>query len=113
VDLPDAAITTKCGKSMIISANVGYKIVDLPKLWTTICNSNETIRNLAIGFLASECSEMTWDELQENRRELETRLTKHLHDELATCGLDINRVQLTDFVQTRMYRVFGNGTKVT
>jgi regulator of protease activity HflC (stomatin/prohibitin superfamily) len=113
VDLNAASIVTTDGVSIVVSANVSYRVTNVATLWRKIMNSNDAIRNLAIGFVASYCADSEWGYLTESREEVETGLRTYLEENLHDKGIEIIRVQLTDLAPARAYRLFNDGHKVT
>jgi regulator of protease activity HflC (stomatin/prohibitin superfamily) len=107
IDLPNASIMTTDGESIIVSANIAYIIESIEKLWTTLSNSTDTIKNVSLGFLASECAKRSWTELTQDRDALQSEFTKHLQEITSPWGLKMTRVYITDLVPVRQYRLFG------
>jgi regulator of protease activity HflC (stomatin/prohibitin superfamily) len=109
VDLPNASVTTTDGTSIIVSANIAYKIIDMKMLFETISNSGDTIKNVALGFLATECSRKTWKELTTDRPKLQDEFMQHLQETVSPWGLQMTRVYLTDLVPVKQIRLFSDG----
>src|SRR5687768_11455921 len=53
VDLATAAIETRDGKAMAISANMAYRVTSAAKVWRTVFDMDDSLTRLALGRIAS------------------------------------------------------------
>jgi regulator of protease activity HflC (stomatin/prohibitin superfamily) len=109
IDLPNALVTTIDGRSIIVSANLAYRIADIVKMWGKIVNSNETLKNIAIGFLADECANYSWNDLVHLRTSIQGALRDHLQAAVEPWGIAMEQVHLTDLAVTTPYRLYTDG----
>lgn len=108
LDLGTAAIITRDGKNIVISANLGYRVTDLALNYKTLWNSESSLAKLALGRMASHCAGMTLEELQ-NRSETEKQLLSSLNSMVCEWGLEVVRFHLTDCVSIRSLRHYIDG----
>jgi regulator of protease activity HflC (stomatin/prohibitin superfamily) len=111
VDLDNATILSSDNKPVIISGNLGYTIHDLPKLWQTLSDSSTTIKHIALGHIASVCNEKTLDDLSQNNEKLHKDTLRKLKSKMKKYGITITRIQFTDLVNAKAYRLYGNTAK--
>ena len=109
-DLKTAAITTKDGESVVVSGNVGFRCLSIRQMWETVWSADDSLRQLALGRLASECANREWSELHgEGRARLEAELRDAVNASVAQWGVEVTRVHLTDCVKSRQSRLFVDG----
>ena len=104
VDTPNQTVTTADGRVVTISAVVGYRIVDIKRVFSSIQNPRDVVNSLAMGAIsvyvtshsAVECSVP----------EIEADLTGRLHAE--DWGLGFGLVKITDFAFVKTYRFITN-----
>src|SRR5688500_17486861 len=66
VDLATAAITTTDGVPDAVSANVMYHMTSIRLMWLNIWNTEHTLKNVALGVIATTCATETWESLRTN-----------------------------------------------
>lgn len=108
IDLRVGTITTRDGVCAAISANITYRIRSVRMLWQNVYHIDTSLRDLALGFLAEQCSECSWRELHEGRAELQDHLATHMSEAVRHWGVEVVRVYITDLAKARPYRLFGN-----
>jgi regulator of protease activity HflC (stomatin/prohibitin superfamily) len=108
VDLDIQAITTKDGKSVVISANVAFRITDAVAHWTSVQDFAENFPRMACRHVSAKAREWTWDELLAHQKDLEKSLRETLNTRMARLGwgAEIDDVGLTDLVLARQWRMF-------
>lgn len=104
VDTPNQTITTADGRVVTISAVVGYKIVDICKMFSSIQNPREVVNSLALGAIAEYITsrgsaECTIPGIEED-------LIKRLHAK--DWGLEFGLVKITDYAFVKTYRFITN-----
>jgi regulator of protease activity HflC (stomatin/prohibitin superfamily) len=112
IDLPTAAVTTSCGKSVAASANLAYRTCSPKKLWSKVSNIERSVTNLTLGFLAGELTKRSWEDLTQRRDDVQSELAAHMSKQLEPWGVEVTRVYLTDLVEARHYRLFGDAAAV-
>ena len=108
IDLRVGTITTTDGHSAAISANITYRVRSVRAMWQNVHQVEDSLRDLALGFLAEECSGCTWEALRDGRSGLHARLAEHMTDGVSSWGVEVVRVHLTDLVRAKPYRFFGS-----
>ncbi len=108
VDLDIQAITTKDGKSVVISANVTFRITDAVAHWTSVQDFEENLPRMASRHVMAKAREWTWEELLAHQKDLERSLKETLNTRIARLGwgAEVDDVGLTDLVLARQWRMF-------
>lgn len=105
VDTLVQTFTTKDGKSVSLSANVGYTIYNAAKWYTEVYNFDSTAERAIRGHLFIMLHALDYDEIRESLPALSELLRDAIHDEATEWGVRIKKVRLTDFVSAPTYRV--------
>jgi regulator of protease activity HflC (stomatin/prohibitin superfamily) len=108
IDLPTAAVTTSDGKSIAVSANIAYRVLNLKTLWSAVANIERSVTNISIGHLATECTKRSWEDLTDRRVDVQVELARIMSERLAPWGVEVTQVFLTDLVEARQWRLFGD-----
>lgn len=106
-DLPLSAVTTVDGHSVVISANVSFRMRSIRTMYLTVWDVESSLGFLTIGKLASACAQRTWPTLRDDRAALEASLLQDVAGEVSGWGIDVTRMHLTDLVLAKQYRFFG------
>lgn len=109
LDLPAASVTTRDGKSVAVSANLGYRVTSISLMWLNLWNSENTLAKITVGELASYCAGEDWAHLASERRKVETEIVQRLNERCSDWGILIESVRLTDLVATRGHRHYVDG----
>lgn len=109
LDLATASITTTDGVAISVSANVAYRMVSIRLMWLNVWDTVRTMKQLALGEIASHCAHRPWAELRDQRPVLEAALVIAINARVAPWGLIVERVHLTDLVITRGHRHYVDG----
>lgn len=112
LDLDTAGITSTDGVSFVLSANIGYRLVDISQSWRSLWNMESTMKKTAIGIIATSCSTYSWSGLCMSRESVEYRLLTELNQLFGSWGLQVTRVHLTDLIQGRAHRQYLDGALV-
>lgn len=108
LDLATGTVTTRDGRSVAVSAGLAYRVLSVRQMWGAVHAVDRSIANLALGFLAAECARRSWTELLTERDTTERELATYITNELASWGVQVTRVCVTDLVEARPWRVFGD-----
>lgn len=106
IDLPPQSITTKDGKVIALSANVGYEVQDLVRALTLTDDYEISMARLATGHLHGRVGAWTLQEMLDQRRDLEVSVLNTLRKRAEDWGLTVQDVRLTDCTPTKVYRLF-------
>lgn len=110
IDLPMQTVTTKDEKSVTLSWNVEYQVVDAVKHFMAVRDFDENMPRRAARHIASRVRDKTLVELTEDQKELEDSLKGTLNTKAKTWGVKILDVGITDIVQAKTYRfISGSG----
>lgn len=103
IKLLNQNVTTKDGKSLLISANIRYEITDAV---AAHCNVQDLINNLADearSHIASQMREQVYEELLHDQTTFEKAAKKAMTPVVKEWGVKVLRVSLADFVVTRNF----------
>lgn len=108
IDLPIGSCASADGRTLTVSANLGYKVTDYTTYLRSVWNGEASIKATAIGFLTSTVAGKDWASMAANRNGFENELRESLGAVVAPWGVEVTRVYLTDLVEARQYRLFGD-----
>lgn len=94
-------VSTKDGHALTLSGQLGYRIVDLDKLYDTLQQGENAIRSIAQGAIAKYV--FTHELAECSPAEVERAVAKGLH--LGDYGLEYDVLQLTTFCRVKTYRL--------
>lgn len=109
IDLPPQSVTTKDGKVLAISANIGYRVDNLRAALCEVDDYELSMARLATGHIHGRVGGWTYAEVMDTRRDLETSVLGTLRTRAAPWGLTVEDVRLTDCTPTKVYRLFNEG----
>lgn len=104
--LPAQSLTTKDGKSVVIKAQIKYKISDIQTFGVEIYDGHDALSDVTCGVIASCIQSKTWDELMEMIAELNSMITKEAKKEAKLWGIEVKKVTITDYAQMYSLRLF-------
>jgi regulator of protease activity HflC (stomatin/prohibitin superfamily) len=105
VQLPPQTVTTKDGKIITISMNMGYTIVDILILYQTLYHADQTIGNIIQGVVADEIYKR--DLIQCIPKELEIAVQSNIDG--VDYGLEFKYINITGFAVVKTYRLIQDG----
>lgn len=103
-------VLTKDGKSITIRQVIKYKIIDVKLMTTEIYDADDAILDLAQGLTMNQVNGMTFSECA-NVVSISNDLTKKLRNEVKKYGIYIEQQTITDFIETRNYRLFNDSAE--
>lgn len=106
-DLGVGAVTTTDGKSVVVSANLSFRMISIRQMWAEVWNVEVSVKNAALGVLTSTCAGYDSEYLRSNRPQVEAAIMAAINDVVRGWGLEVIRVNLTDCVAARPLRLFG------
>lgn len=101
------SVTTVDGKPISFSANFFFEIEDVQKATFEVRDFASTLQDLAMVHLSERVRELTWDEVRLGQKKLEDSLKGTLTTRAKDWGVKITKVGITDMVQAKQLRVFG------
>lgn len=107
IDLPIQTLTTKDGKTVTLSWNVEFQVVNVVQHFMAVRDFDENMPRRAARHIASRVRNKTLDELINDQKELEDSLKGTLNTKAKTWGVKILDAGLTDIVQAKPYRFIG------
>ena len=112
VNLTNISITTRDAKPYTISANFNYEVLDAVRAYTQVHELDQSMRNEALKYLHRLARTVTAERLVGSQRALERRIREHLQKKVEAWGVRVIDVGVTDLVQAKQIRVFGElGTR--
>lgn len=97
------SLTTKDGKSVVVSAVITLRISDICKALLEIESIEHAMMDACYGAITTHVDSSTWAEL--HGEEAFKGLTRECRKAAKQYGLDIERVQLADLAMCRTYRM--------
>lgn len=97
------SLTTKCGKSIVVSNVVTYSIEDIQKFLLEIEGGHQVIEDSTYGIVSAFIMEHSWDELM--TVDISNELTKDVRRLAKRYGVQIINVQLRDFTSSKSFRL--------
>jgi regulator of protease activity HflC (stomatin/prohibitin superfamily) len=110
IDCGLQSLTTKDGKEVTISLNVGYEITDLATLFVSFQHFDATLVNLARGHAKQALIEAEWSELQADPEVVEQDILRDLRKELRACGVKIHGVTMDQLSRVKTLRLLTSAT---
>jgi regulator of protease activity HflC (stomatin/prohibitin superfamily) len=105
VDTLTQTFSTKDGKAVSLSANVGYTIYNAAKYHTEVYNFDATIERAIRGHLFEILHSLDYEEIRTSIPALAGLLRDAVHQQATAWGVRIHQVRLTDFVSAPTYRL--------
>lgn len=105
VDTIIQSFTVKDGKSVHLSANVGYTLYNAAKWYTEVYNFDSTIERAIRRHLFTMLHAHDYEEIRVSIPDLAQNLRDAIHAQATDWGVKIHIVSLTDFVSAPTYRV--------
>ena len=97
-------VSTRDGRTITLSGSIGYCITDVARLYQTLHHADSTIRSMAMVAIAEYVS------THDSAACTPVRIVEHLDTttDYAKFGLGDIRINLTDFVVVKTYRLVGD-----
>lgn len=112
VDTLLQTITTRDGKSVSVSANVGFDIYNGAKYYTKVWNFDASIERMIRGHIFGPLFALTYDEIRESVPALAEVLRDQIHAQATEWGVRIKYVRFTDFVSAPTYRILNEANSM-
>ena len=106
VDTPNQTVTTADGRVVTLSVVVGYRIVDIEQVLTSVQNPREVVSSLAMGAVSAYITAHGSAECAIPA--IEADLIEQLDGQ--NWGLKFDLVRVTDFAFVKTYRFITNGS---
>lgn len=110
LDLASGAVTTSDGRTITVSANCRYRVLDLALFHRALWNNAEALSHNVLGVLCSSCASRAWADLFGDRPGLEADLVRELNEITTAWGVLITAVNLTDLVVSRAVHHYTDGS---
>ena len=105
VDCGLQSLTTKDGREVSLSLNVGYSISDAALLWTSFQHFDTSLINMARGHAAEIVCESEWEELASDPQGLGQEIQEALQEDVESFGVRIEDVTADQLSRARTYRL--------
>lgn len=114
IETPIQSVITKDGKLVVFSVNIGYRIVDIVKHYTSVQEFTDSTKALAMVHLAKKVRESTLADTLADLKKLETSLRGTLSNQFKQWGTQVFAVGFVNFSEVpQQIRLFSdNGMKV-
>ncbi len=107
-NLPNQSIMDKDGRTIGVSGAIEYEVENMEKAAYHVQNVDNSMENLAMGFIAGRVRECSGNDI--DLTHLESKLAREIAQGVSRWGLKVTRVWITDFVFQQCIRVMGDGT---
>ncbi len=108
LNLPTQSVTTKDGVAVAVSANISYDITDAATVHATVLNLDTTLVYEAMRTIARCIRRRSFAEIAARQGALENAIRRSLQKRVEPWGVRIIGVGVSDLVQARHYRLFGD-----
>lgn len=112
VDLRSQSIKTKDNHSIIVSAAIQYKVVEVRKTLLNVYDYDKSIQTLALGVIAEYVKNRTLEECQDFAA-IREEIRKSVVDTMGNWGLKIQNIYITDLDEAKTIRVLTNDSAQT
>jgi regulator of protease activity HflC (stomatin/prohibitin superfamily) len=108
VDCGEQSLTTKDGKRVTLSCNLGYRINDLVKMRLSYWHFDKTLVNEARGVVYEVVTTHTLVELLADPEVIQKVLLQRVRKEFEGSGVRMLSAKLDQLVEVKPYKVFGS-----
>jgi len=91
------SLTTADGIDVVVSSVITFSISDVKKFLLEIEGAEQVIEDVVLGYMNEFIRSKTWEQLKNS--DINTRLTTFAKKRAEDFGVDILRIQVTDFTQ--------------
>lgn len=102
--LPPQSVTTADGKSVVIRAQIKYKVLDLSIYGVQVWDAKDALSDMTGGIIYNAVRTHDFDQLR--TMDLDRELTQLTRPEAKTWGIEIFKVTVTDLAEMKSYRLF-------
>ena len=111
MEIAPQTVTTKDGRSVIVSGVCTYYVADHVKYLVENHEAGDNAAEVVAASLIEVATGKTWDELLSNDRNTTSRaLTKQAGELLADYGIEVERVRLASLAQANVINLVGQST---
>lgn len=96
-------LTTKCGKNVIITAIVKYRVVDARVFLLEVEDAFDAIADICQGETKRLIVDRTWEECTNN--DLDNEIQKKTRSRAKAWGIEVDQVTITELALVRSYRL--------
>lgn len=99
------SLTTKDGKEVTISLNVGYSISDAALLWITFQHFDSSLVNMARGHAAEIMAESDWEEIARDPQSFGNEILEALQEDVGPAVVAIEDVTADQLSRAKTFRL--------
>ena len=107
LSLGTQSLTTKDGKSIVISAVVTWRIFDVRRTLLEVDGAESALYDVASGYIHEQVAANTWATIR--KPEFPATLKKHIQKQARKWGISVTNVQFSDCSLSRSYRLWTGG----
>jgi Membrane protease subunits, stomatin/prohibitin homologs len=108
VDCDLQSCTTRDGKEVTVSLNLGYRIIDLALMWVGYQHFDTTLVNKARGHVLEVIMATDYAVLCAEPAKIARTILSSAREDVRGSGVKLVDAQLDQFVKTRQYRILGS-----
>jgi regulator of protease activity HflC (stomatin/prohibitin superfamily) len=102
---PVQTVITKDGKAVSIKAVIKYNIFDVVLYSTSIYDTVDALSDMTQGHIMIAVNRLTYEDCRDIE-ELNNTVSKKARADAKKNGIEVEQVTLTNFIETRNYRLF-------
>ncbi len=103
--LDEQVLTTYDDVEIVIKAVLKWSIFDIKKCMLDVENAEDTLGDIAVGFVQELVEETEWDRIR--TKKFRKKLKKRIRGQARKWGIEVSTVKLKDLAKTRVYLIFG------
>ena len=107
IDLKNQSITTKDGKSIVISGALEYTISDAYCTLLKVYDHDQSLRTLTLGIIANYTTQATFEQCRDTEN-LKTQIIQGLQNRVGDWGLKVQHLYITDLALTTNIRLLSD-----
>ncbi len=108
IETPVQTLLTKDLKAVSVKSVIKYSVPDVRLYTETIYDATDAIEDIAQGLIMTAVNGANYSECYDTTT-LSNTLTKRLRNEVKKNGIYIEQQTITNFIETRNYRLFKDG----
>ena len=101
------SLTTKDGKSIVISAVITWRIFDIRKVLLEVDGAESALVDVSAGYIHEQVAQNTWATIR--KPDFPNSLKKHIQRQARKWGISVTNVQFSDCSLSRSYRLWTRG----
>jgi regulator of protease activity HflC (stomatin/prohibitin superfamily) len=107
LETPIQTLMTKDNKGITVKTIIKYNLFDVELHSTTIYDAVDALSDITQGHIMHEANSLTYEECKDTAQ-LGNTIAKKVRSDVKKYGITIEQITLTNFIETRNYRLFND-----